>query len=134
MSRQKDLAAIDPYEANRGLCQAQQAGKIPRIGWIVLGSPAGSAADVFSYYDSFRAGLSELGYVEDNNIILVARSAEGLPERLPRLVDELLRENVSVIVSPGPAKIHPGVCLAHGKAWKSYWIVLPGGRAEWQTA
>jgi hypothetical protein len=69
----------------------------------VLGSPAGSAADVFSYYDSFRAGLSELGYVEDNNIILVARSAEGLPERLPRLVDELLRENVSVIVSPGPA-------------------------------
>lgn len=51
----------------------------------------------------FRAGLSELGYVEDNNIILVARSAEGLPERLPRLVDELLRENVSVIVSPGPA-------------------------------
>ena len=103
MSRQKDLAAIDPYEANRGLCQAQQAGKIPRIGWIVLGSPAGSAADVFSYYDSFRAGLSELGYVEDNNIILVARSAEGLPERLPRFVDELLRENVSVIVSPGPA-------------------------------
>ena len=51
----------------------------------------------------FRAGLSELGYVEDNNIILVARSAEGLPERLPRLVDELLRENVSGIVSPGPA-------------------------------
>ena len=83
--------------------RAQQAGKIPRIGWIVLGSPAGSAADVFSYYDSFRAGLSELGYVEDNNIILVARSAEGVPERLPRLVDELLRENVSVIVSPGPA-------------------------------
>jgi hypothetical protein len=59
--------------------------------------------EVFSYYDSFRAGLSELGYVEDNNIILVARSAEGVPERLPRFVDELLRENVSGIVSPGPA-------------------------------
>lgn len=68
MSRQKDLAAIDPYEANRGLCQAQQAGKIPRIGWIVLGSPAGSAADVFSYYDSFRAGLSELGYVRTTTL------------------------------------------------------------------
>ena len=103
MSRQKDLAAIDPYEANRGLCQAQQAGKIPRIGWIILGSPAGSDADVFSYYDSFRAGLGDVGYVEGSNIILVARSAEGLPERLPSLVDELLRENVSVIVSPGPA-------------------------------
>ena len=31
------------------------------------------------------------------------RSAEGVPERLPSLVDELLREGVSVIVSPGPA-------------------------------
>ena len=82
---------------------AQQAGKMPRIGWIILGSPAGSVADIFSYYDSFRAGLADVGYVEGSNIILVARSAEGVPERLPNLVDELLRENVSVIVSPGPA-------------------------------
>ena len=82
---------------------AQQAGKIPRIGWIILGSPAGSDADVFSYYDSFRGGLGDVGYVEGSNIVLVARSAEGVPERLPSLVDELLRENVSVIVSPGPA-------------------------------
>ena len=82
---------------------AQQVGKIPRVGWIILGSPAGGVADIFSYYDSFRAGLSDLGYVEGSNIILVARSAEGVPERLPSLIDELLRENVSVIVSPGPA-------------------------------
>jgi len=83
--------------------QAQQRGKIPRIGWIILGSPAGGVADIFSYYDSFRAGLSDLGYIEGSNIILVARSAEGISERLPSLIDELLRENVSVIVSPGPA-------------------------------
>jgi len=83
--------------------RAQQVEKIPRIGWIILGSPAGGVADVFSYYDSFRAGLSDLGYVEGSNILLVARSAEGIPERLPSLIDELLRENVSVIVSPGPA-------------------------------
>ena len=81
----------------------QTAGKIPRIGWIILGSPAGSVADIFSYYDSFRAGLGDVGYVEGSNIVLVARSAEGVPERLPSLVDELLRENVSVVVSPGPA-------------------------------
>ena len=83
--------------------QAQQRGKIPRIGWIILGSPAGGVADIFSYYDSFRAGLSDLGYIEGSNINLVARSAEGISERLPSLIDELLRENVSVIVSPGPA-------------------------------
>ena len=57
----------------------------------------------FSYYDSFRAGLNALGYVEGSNLVMVARSAEGVPERLPSLIDELLREDVSVIVSPGPA-------------------------------
>ena len=70
---------------------------------IILGSPAGGFADIFSYYDSFRAGLSDLGYVEGKNIILIARSALGVPEALPGLIDELLRENVLVIVSPGPA-------------------------------
>ena len=83
--------------------RAQQVGKIPRIGWIILGSPVGGVADIFSYYDSFRAGLGDLGYIEGSSIILVARSAEGVPERLPSLIDELLRENVSVMVSPGPA-------------------------------
>lgn len=85
------------------LGRAQQAKNIPRVGWIILGSPAGAVADIFSYYDSFRAGLGDLGYVDGRNIVLVARSAEGLPERLPGLIDELLRENVSIVVSPGPA-------------------------------
>jgi len=82
---------------------AQQARKIPRIGWIILGSPAGGVPDIFSYYDSFRGGLTDLGYVEGSNIVLIVRSAEGVPERLPSLIDELLREDVSVVVSPGPA-------------------------------
>jgi putative ABC transport system substrate-binding protein len=83
--------------------RAQQARKIPRIGWIILGSPAGGFADIFSYYDSFSGGLKDLGYVDGSNITLLARSALGVPEALPGLIEELLRENVSVIVSPGPA-------------------------------
>ena len=83
--------------------RAQQTGKVPRVGWIILGSAAGGVTDIFSYYDIFRAGLRDLGFVEGSNIILVARSAEGIPERLPEMIDELLREGVSVIVSPGPA-------------------------------
>jgi putative tryptophan/tyrosine transport system substrate-binding protein len=83
--------------------RAQPAGKIPRVGWIILGSPTGGLTDIFSYFDSFRAGLSELGYVEGKNIILIPRSALGVPEALPGLIDEMSRENVSVIVSPGPA-------------------------------
>jgi putative ABC transport system substrate-binding protein len=83
--------------------RAQQAQKTPRIGWIILGSPSGGFADIFSYYDSFSGGLSDLGYVDGRNITLLARSALGVPEALPGLIEELLRENVSVIVSPGPA-------------------------------
>ena len=70
--------------------RAQQAKKIPRIGWIILGWRAGGVTDVFSYYDSFRAGLNALGYVEGSKL---ARSAEGVPERLPSLIDELLSED-----------------------------------------
>jgi putative ABC transport system substrate-binding protein len=82
--------------------RAQQT-QIPRIGWIILGSPSGGFTDIFSYYDSFSGGLSDLGYVDGRSITLLARSALGVPEALPGLIEELLRENVSVIVSPGPA-------------------------------
>ena len=59
---------------------------------MILGSPPQVVPDIFSYYESFRAGLSDLGYNEGKNIVLVARSADGVPERLPSLIDELLRE------------------------------------------
>src|SRR5215831_14461402 len=89
--------------AARGQQTGQSTRKIPRVGWIILGSPPGATPDIFSYYDSFRAGLNDLGYVEGKSVILVRRSAEGIPERLPALIDEVLREDVAVIVSPGPA-------------------------------
>jgi len=63
--------------------RAQQAQKIPRIGWIILGSPSGGFADIFSYYDSFSGGLGDLGYVDGRNITLLTRSALGVPEALP---------------------------------------------------
>jgi len=104
MQRRKFITFLGGVATWPLAARAQQSGKkIPRVGWIILGWPAGGVADVFSYYDGFRAGLGDLGYVEGSNIALVARSAEGVPERLPGLIDELLHEDVSVIVSPGPA-------------------------------
>jgi putative ABC transport system substrate-binding protein len=82
---------------------AQTSDRIPRIGWIILGAPPAGIEDIFSYYDSFRTALADLGYEDGKNIRLIARSALGVPEALPRLIDELLGENVSAIVSPGPA-------------------------------
>src|SRR5436190_22603897 len=104
MRRREFLSALGSAVVWPVGTHAQQTGKvIPRVGWLILGSPAGATPDIFSYYDSFRAGLRELGYVERENVLLVARSAEGRPDRLPGLIDELLNEGVSVVVSPGPA-------------------------------
>jgi hypothetical protein len=51
----------------------QQAGKVPRIGFLGLTSPA----DRPSLLDAFRQGLRELGWVEGQNIVIDYRYAEG---------------------------------------------------------
>jgi putative ABC transport system substrate-binding protein len=103
MQRREFMAVLAGAATWPGIARAQQAKKLPRVGWVILGSPPGGVSDIFSYYDSFHTGLTDLGYVDGKNIVLVARSAEGAPDQLPRLIDELLREEPTVIVSPGPA-------------------------------
>jgi putative ABC transport system substrate-binding protein len=103
MRRREALVFIGSVAVCPASAFAQQLNKVPRIGWIILGSPAGTHPDIFSYYDSFRAGLHDLGYVEGANLTISSKDAEGVPERLPKLIDELIGENVSIIVSPGPA-------------------------------
>ncbi len=53
--------------------------------------------------EAFQQGLRELGYVEGKNIVIDYRYAEGKLDRLNRLVAELVRLKVDVIVSGGPA-------------------------------
>src|SRR5689334_18760538 len=50
--------------------------------------------------DGFRQGMRDLGWVDGQNIIVDYRWADGHFERLPSLVDELLRLKVEVIVAP----------------------------------
>jgi putative ABC transport system substrate-binding protein len=103
MRRRDAIALIGSVAVCPASAFGQQANRVPRIGWIILGSPAGTHPDIFSYYDSFHAGLQDLGYVEGTNLTILSKDAEGVPERLPKLIDELIGENVSIIVSPGPA-------------------------------
>ena len=77
---------------------AQQAKKIPRIG-ILHGA---SASSVAARIEAFRQGLRELGYVEDKNIVIEWRSADGKPARLPALAAELVGLKVDIIVTTGP--------------------------------
>ena len=79
--------------------EAQQAGKVTRVGFLYFGSrePGPGAAR----YAAFLEGLRELGYVEGKDIVVEPRFAESSPERLPALVDELLRLKVDAIVATG---------------------------------
>src|SRR3972149_5334048 len=75
---------------------AQQAGKVPRIGFLFYGSPGPSPE-----LDAFRQGLRELGYIEGQNITIEYRFASGRGERLPALAAELGRLKMDVIANPG---------------------------------
>src|SRR5215813_1143327 len=76
---------------------AQQTGKVPRIGFLSLTSPS----DRPLLLDAFRQRLRELGWVEGQNIVIDYRYAEGRVDRLPGLAAELVRLKVDVIVSFG---------------------------------
>jgi len=79
--------------------EAQQPGKIPRIGFLSSLSPA----VVSDRTQAFRQGLRELGYIEGKNIVIDYRYAEGKTERVPRLATELVRLNVDIIITGGPS-------------------------------
>jgi putative tryptophan/tyrosine transport system substrate-binding protein len=76
---------------------AQQPGNIPRIVYL----DGRSAADASHFFDVFRQGLRELGYVEGQHLVVEASYAEGKHERLAALAAELVRSQVSVIVTAG---------------------------------
>jgi putative ABC transport system substrate-binding protein len=81
---------------------AQQAGKVPRIGF--LGTR--TLSDTSPLLDAFRQGLRELGWVEGQNIVIDYRFAEGRFDRLPDLAAELVRLKVAIIVAaPTPAAV-----------------------------
>src|SRR5690242_16253439 len=73
--------------------QAQQAGKIPRVGFLSIFSPF----DVPHWREGLTKGLRDLGYTE-GGIAVEYRHAEGHLERLPRLAAELVRLKMDVIV------------------------------------
>jgi len=79
--------------------EAQQPAKIPRVAYL----SAASAPSQSSRVEAFRQGLLELGYVEGKNIVIEYRYAEGKPDRLKEIAAELVRLNVYIIISGGPA-------------------------------
>jgi len=100
--------------------EAQQTGKVYRIGILRSGSP--SSKFYASQHKILRQDLRELGYMEGKNLLIEYRYAESKPERLPNLAAELVGLKVDVIfVSPGPPAIR-----AAQRATRTIPIVIPG--------
>ena len=77
--------------------RAQQARRLPVIG-VLVASPLHT---IKPRVEAFRQGLRELGYVEQQNVVIEWRSAEGQLDRLPALASELVQLKVDIIVAAG---------------------------------
>ena len=82
IDRRTFLAGTDAvFLASPLAVEAQQAAKVPRVGFLSSISPT----DNRDLPEAFRQGMCELGYVEGQTIAIEYRFAEGRPERLPAL-------------------------------------------------
>jgi len=85
------------FLASVSLAEAQQTGKIVRIGFLDTSTASGSAV----LWDAFRQEMRKLGWIEGKNIAIEYRFAEQKPERLPELAVDLVRLKVGLIVVSG---------------------------------
>ena len=92
--------------------EAQQAGKVWRVGFIGVGHNKPQ--------DALVEGLGALGYVEGRNLAIERRFSEGKAERFPEFAAEMVRLRVDIIiVDTTPAAI------ASKNATKTIPIVIP---------
>ena len=77
--------------------EAQQTAKVPRIGWLAATNPGTNP----HLREAFLLGLRDLGYIDDRNVAIEYRSANGKLERYPALAAELVALKVDVIFAGG---------------------------------
>ena len=76
---------------------AQQSRKVPHVGVLSPGNPPPN--DAFHQRERFEAGLRELGWTPNENIVIDYRYAQGKLDRLPALATELVDNHVDVILA-----------------------------------
>jgi putative tryptophan/tyrosine transport system substrate-binding protein len=75
--------------------EAQQPGKVYRVGILSGGSPEKNAPQI----ETFLKALHDMGWIDGQNAIIEWRSAEGRTDRLGALAAELVHIKVDVIVT-----------------------------------
>jgi putative tryptophan/tyrosine transport system substrate-binding protein len=99
MRRREFITLLGSATASWSLAaQAQQAGKLPTIGFL------GADASAFSPWTAaFVARLAELGWIEGKTIAIEYRWSQGRSERYAEIAAEFVRLKVDVIVTVGSA-------------------------------
>jgi len=95
--RRRDIIALMGSAAAWPLVGHAQQPTMPVIGFVHLGSAAPMAPQV----EGFREGLAEAGFVEQQNLTIEYRWAEGHFDRLPAFVADLLQRHVNILVAGG---------------------------------
>jgi len=95
MNRRDTVLALLALGAAALASKAQPVGKVYRIGFLWENPTVFPDA-----MQAFRKGLRDLGYEEGRNIAIEFRWAEGKPERMRELAEELVRRKVDVIMAP----------------------------------
>ena len=73
-----------------------QSTKVYRIGLVSVG-----ALDAGILGSDLAGDFSRRGYVVGSNVLFDRRAAEGKPDRLPGLIDELVAQHADVIITQG---------------------------------
>jgi putative ABC transport system substrate-binding protein len=117
MKRREFITLLGGAAAWPLAASAQQPKPPRRIGILGSGAPA------TEYVSAIQAGLQDTGHSESKNLAVEYRWAEGRYERLPELVADLVRSQVSVIV----ATPHPAALAAKAVANAIPIVFLTGG-------
>jgi putative tryptophan/tyrosine transport system substrate-binding protein len=116
MKRRFFIALVGGAAAWPVIARPQQA--TPVIGFVSARAPGESA----SVEAAFRAGLAEAGFVEGDNVHIAFRWAEGHYDRLPALIDDVVKQKVNVIAAFSP----PAALAAKAAATKIPIVVNVG--------
>jgi putative ABC transport system substrate-binding protein len=102
IGRRKFLATLGGAAAAWPLAaRAQQAGKPPTIGFLVVGTPSSHG----QWASAFVQRLRELGWIEGPTIAIEYRWAEGRRGRAAEIAAEFVRLKVDVIVTEGASSV-----------------------------
>ncbi|MBR0705824.1 ABC transporter substrate-binding protein [Bradyrhizobium liaoningense] len=97
MKRREFILLIGGGLAWPAIARAQGGAKLHRIFWV------STQSEPDPFLDGLREGMRALGYVEGKTVSFETHYAPGNPQALRKIVSELQRGDIDLVVSSGPA-------------------------------